>query len=357
MQYTNTSFRLLISVVLMLFSVSAHSADNRYKFTFQPDLKDQIQKYDETKQLRIAQQYGVAYLPLMIMRQNQLIEKHARAAGLGSIRVSWLRFPSGEKMNEALRTGFLDIATGGVVPMLRAWDKTRDSVQVKGIAALGSIPMYLNTSSPGVKTLSDFTEKDRIALPAVKQSSQAIVLQMAAARVFGGDQYSKLDELTVSMSHPEATQALLKGQQGITAHITSPPFQYQEIEHPGIHKVLDSYDVLGGAATFSVLWASESFRSSNPRTVKVVFAALREAMEIIRIDYRSAARSYMQHAGSDLSEEFIYEVITRPEVNYTTVPLNIMQYAEFMHTTGMIDRRPADWREVFFDEAGGLPGS
>ena len=55
------------------------------------------------------------------------------------------------------------------------------------------MPLYLNTINPNVKTIKDFTEKDRIALPAVRVSMQAVILQMAAEKVFGEGQEHKLD--------------------------------------------------------------------------------------------------------------------------------------------------------------------
>ena len=166
------SARSIFIFLALLLSTTALAAPKQYDFTLQPNPQDQLGIGHETKQLRIAQQYGLAYLPLMIMRQNRLIEKHVQQSGLGNIRVAWMKYPSGDKMNQALKIGFMDIASGGVVPMLRAWDKTRDTVKVKGIAAMGSMPLYLNSKNPKVKSVKDFTDKDRIALPAVKKSIQ-----------------------------------------------------------------------------------------------------------------------------------------------------------------------------------------
>ncbi|MGT2478945.1 hypothetical protein ACU4GR_08745 (plasmid) [Methylobacterium oryzae CBMB20] len=53
---------------------------------------------------------------------------------------------------------------------------------VKGVAAMNSMPLLMNTSNPKVHRLADFTDRDKIALPAVKVSVQAMFLQMAAER-------------------------------------------------------------------------------------------------------------------------------------------------------------------------------
>ncbi|MFQ6023339.1 MAG: ABC transporter substrate-binding protein [Acidiferrobacterales bacterium] len=311
----------------------------------------------ETQVVRIAQQYGVAYLPMMIMRQHRLIEKHTTMARLGNVRVVWNLYPSGKVMNDALRAGLLDIASGGVVPLLRLWDETRERAAVKGVAALSSMPLYLNTRNPNVKTIKDFTDDDRIALPAVKKSIQAVILQMAAEQVFGQENYAKLDKLTVSMAHPNAREALLAGKSNITAHLTSPPFQYQELSDPNINRVLSSYDVLGGPATFTVMWTRSQFRAANPKTFDTIYGALKEAMTILKKDYGYAAEVYIQQANSGLSPEFVTKVLSQPHVEFTVVPLNIMKYAKFLYRTGQIKRVPVNWKEVFFPEIRGEAGS
>ncbi len=341
-----------------LFLASANVTAARLGIEIQPDRKIGAElKQRETSQIRIAQQFGLGYLPLMIVRQHRLIEKHASASGIGNVQVIWNRYPSGDAMNQALRSGSLDIASGGTVPLLRVWDRTKEGLAVNGIAALSSMPLYLNSNNPKVKTLRDFTDNDRIALPAVKESIQAVVLQMAAAQTFGEQDYAVLDRLTVSMPHPEGLAALLAGDSKITAHLTSPPFQYEELESPNVHRVLSSYDVLDGPATFTTVWTSSQFRERNPKTFRAVYNAIREGVGIINKDKRYAAELYVQQADSDLSVDTVYEIISKPEIVFTSVPLNIMAYAKFMHKTGLIGSLPEDWTEVFFPEMHAEPGS
>src|SRR5690349_9981844 len=218
----------------------------------------------EMSEINVAQQYGISYLPLMLMEEQKLIEKHAKAAGV-DVKVGWAKFAGGNVMNDALLSGSLQFASGGVGPLVTLWAKTRGNLDVKAVSAINSMPLYLTTRNPDVKTLKDFTSKDKIALPAVKVSIQAVTLQMAAEKAFGEGQQNKLDHLTVSMSHPDAQVALLSGQSEVTAHFGSPPFQYQQLKNPAIHTVLNSYDVLGGPATFNVVWTTSKFRSENPK--------------------------------------------------------------------------------------------
>jgi len=173
----------------------------------------------------------------MVVRQRALIEKHARAAYLGDLDVTWVRYPSGEAMNNALRFGLLDFASGGVPPLLKIWDETRGDFGVRGVAPLAAVPMYLNVNKPQLKSLKDLGEKGVIAVPSKEISSQAITLQMAAARIYGRRAYDHLDGLMVTMSHPDAMRALLAG--SVTGHFGSPPYQYEELEAPQIHTLLN----------------------------------------------------------------------------------------------------------------------
>ncbi|MHB1950494.1 MAG: ABC transporter substrate-binding protein [Acidiferrobacteraceae bacterium] len=311
----------------------------------------------EAKQVTLAQEYGVSYLPLMVMKHDHLIQKNAEKLGLGKIRVHWATFTGGADMNAAILSGRLDFASGGVAPLIKIWNATKGNLDVRGVAAINSMPLYLNTTNPKVKTIRDFTNKDRIALPAVKVSIQAVTLQMAAAKAFGFRHYSRLDHLTVSMKHPDAMVAMLSHGSGIDAHFGSPPFQEQELEHPGVHRVLDSYDVLGGPATFNAVWTTGRFRRQNPKLYEAVLDSLKQAMKIINGNKMAAAKLYIKASHSKLPVSFVYKIMTSPEVKYTVVPLNTMKYASFMYRTHQIRHDPSSWKDLFFPNIYGLPGS
>lgn len=311
----------------------------------------------EAKEVRIAQQFGVNYLPLIIMKRYDLIAKAAEKAGLGPIKTTWTRFGAGNVMNEALLSGNLDFASGGVGPLLKIWDKSKGGLNVKGVASLGSMPLYLNTTNPGIRTVRDFTKKDKIALPAVRVSIQAIVLQMAAARAFGEANYARLDDITVSMKHPDALAAMLSGETEINAHFANSPFQEQELQNPGVHRILSSYDVLGGPTTLNSLYTTSRFRDENPGLYGAVLAALKEAMQIINQDKKAAARVYLEEERSKLSQDFVYKILADPDFVVTSTPQGIMKYADFMHEVGSIKNRPSSWKDVYFPEIHHEPGS
>ncbi len=304
----------------------------------------------EVSEVRIAQEFGISYLPLTVMHHEKLLEQAAAKAGIPNLKVTWAQFGAGNAMNDALLSGSLDFPSGGVGPMLTIWSKTRGHQQVRGVAALNSMPLYLVSTDPKVKTIKDFTDQDKIALPAVKVSIQAVTLEMAAAAAFGADRYNQLDALTVSMKHPDAMAALLSGHSEITAHFGSAPFQYLELQDKAAHRVLSSYDVLGGPHTFNVVWTTQKFHDDNPKVYAAFLTALNEAMALIKSDPKRAAAIYIDEEKSKLSPEFVEQMIRDPENVFTTTPQKVMKYAEFMHKIGAIDNLPKTSSELFFPE-------
>ena len=310
----------------------------------------------QPKPVRLAKQFGISYLPLTLMEHEKLLEAHCRKAGI-EIATEWLQFSSGVPMNDAILSGGLDFASGGVGPLLTIWGKTRGTLGVKAVAALNAMPQYLVTTNPAVKTIADFTDQDKIALPGVKTSIQAITLQMAADKLFGSGQFTKLDSLTVSMGHPDALVALLNGASGISAHFGSAPFMYDELKDPRARKVLDSYDVLGGPHTFNVVWATSKFATANPLIVRAFADALAACMAIIAKDPRYAADVWVKAEKSKLSVDAAEQLIRLPENQWTMTPKKVTTYADFMHRVGVLSAKPADWKELFFDVVHDLPGS
>jgi len=310
----------------------------------------------ETCTVRLAKQFGIGYLPLIVMETRMLIEKHCHEAGLGDIHVEWAKFASGAVMNDALLSGTLDFASGGITPLVTIWAKTKGNLNVKGVAALNSMPLFLNSVNPRVKTIRDFTSADKIALPAVKVSIQAVTLRMAAEQVFGAGHADQLDGITVSMDHAEGMAALLSGTE-ITAHFTSPPFMYQELENPRVHTVLSSYDVLGGPATFNVVWTTQRFLDQEPKAYRAVYEALEEAMRLIGRNREEVAQEYLRSEKSKLSVNQVVHMLSDPQIRFSTTPEHTMKYAAFMASAGSIKQAPADWKELFFPNVHGLPGS
>jgi NitT/TauT family transport system substrate-binding protein len=310
----------------------------------------------EVSEITIAQQFGVAFLPLMLMERNGLVEKHAKAAGI-ELKTNWQKVAGPSVINDGLLSGTVHFGAVGAPSLITLWSKTKSNVGVKGMAAMTSYPLYFVTRNPELKSLKDLSSKDKIAIPSVKISTQALMLQMAAADLFGQASYQKFDEFTVSLAHPDALVALTNTTGGVNAHFSTSPFYEAEMKLAGARVLTTSYDILGGRASALVVITTSKFHDANPKIYKAFLAAEKEAIESINKDKKKAARDYLEIA-QDKKSNFaeIYNVINDKDYAYTLSPEKVFKTAVFMGRVGTIKDPPAKWQDLFFPDIHDLPG-
>jgi len=311
----------------------------------------------ELAEINVAQQYGVSFLPLMVMERDRLVEKHAKAEGIGDVKVNWVKVAGPSVMNDGVISGAIQFIAVGAPSLITLWDKTQSNVQVKGMSAMTTYSLYLNVRNPSVKSIRDFSDKDKIAVPSIKVSTQAIMLQMAAAKEFGDANYARLDPWTVGLSHPDGLLAITNNSGGVDAHFTSSPFHEQEIKIPGMRTLTTNYEILGGPATAVVLAAATKYRDANPKSYKAFYDALKEAIDSINKDKRAAAKVYLEQAKDTKNTvDDIYGMISAADYAYTLTPQKVGKTADFMYKIGAIKTKPGSWKDFFFPEVHGLPG-
>lgn len=309
--------------------------------------------------VRLGKQFGLPYLPQMVMEKLQLIEKHAAKEGLPAITTQWMQLAGPGALNDALLSGGIDIINVAAPSLATLWEKTGGSPRaVRGLCAVQSMPYIMVTRKDSVKTIADFTDKDKIALPSVKISAQATLLQMAAAKLWGADQYERLDPLTISMGHPDAVAALLSGQAEVTAHYGVAPFYTYELAQPGMRAILKSYDTIGGAHVNGIQITTDEFYKSNPKLCSAVLAAHDEANALIKSKPAQAAEIYIEISRDKRSTPAEMEkMIADPDFDYTTTPAALMKIVGFMHSVGRVKRMPASWKDLFLPPVHSLQGS
>jgi NitT/TauT family transport system substrate-binding protein len=311
----------------------------------------------ETAEVSIVRQFGIHYLPLVIMEHETLVEKAANTQGLNDLKVNWAQLSGGTTVNDALLANAVQLSAGGVGPLLVLWDRTKDGKgDVKALAAVSDVPMTLTTRNPIIKSITDFTANDKIALPAVKSSMQAVTLQMAAAKQWGLKEFERLDALTVALAHPTATTAMLSGAGEINSHFTAAPFDHIQLKDPKIHAILDSYDVYGGPATLILLYATQSFCDRNPKTCRSVVMAMGHAMDFVRTDKTRAAEIYLSITKEKTTVQDLVTMLENPKIQFRLDPSATYPTAEFLDSTGRIKSKPASWKDYFFSFSHNLRG-
>lgn len=307
----------------------------------------------EPATLRHGFQAGLPHLPALVMKHEKLLEACLADQGMASTKVEWFEL-TGSAQTDALLSGNLDFTSGGVTELATLWAATHG--KVKAISAESAVPNDLVTTNPKIKTLKDFGPDDRIALPAVKVSPQAIMLQMAAQQTFGDPQH--LDALTVAMRPADATVALLTGSSAVNSHFSVPPFQEQEQSDPKVHRVASSYDIMGGPATVVVVTTTARFHDANPQSIKAERCAIERAMKLINGNPKETARIYLDEAhDTKTSPETIQKILEDPRMIYATAPRNLMKFVNFMHTVGQLKSEPDNWKDLFFPEGQSEDGS
>jgi NitT/TauT family transport system substrate-binding protein len=314
---------------------------------------------DEVSDIVLVSQHGLPYLPMMVMETLKLVEKHAERAGIASLKTTYRTLGGTQSLIDALLSGQMHFGVTGVPGLATLWDKTAGTAnEVRALSAVQSMPFMLVTNRESIKTIRDFTEKDKIALPAVKVSAQAICLQMAAAKEWGQDQYARLDPFTISRPHPDAAAAVMSKVTEINSHYSVAPYYYRELATPGVHNVLKSYDTLGGPATNGVMIMSKTFRDANPKVTGAVFAALTEAEEYINKNAGDAAQIYIKSTNEKgATQAELARYISDPDNVWTTTPQQSMSFAAFMHKVGSMKRLPSSWKDMFMPESHELQGS
>ena len=311
----------------------------------------------ETSEVRIAQQTSVAFLQFNVMKHLGLVEKHAAALGVPGVTVTFATFNGSDAQNQALLSGAVDIVSGGPPGLLVLWAKAWGTPQeVRGVSGMARLPWLLNTRNPDVHSIRDFTDKDRIAMPGIKMSSQAVVLQMAVSKIWGEADYDRLDPLTIGMAPADATAGLLSGGQAFNAAFTVPPFQDLQLKDPAIHTVLDSRDVVGDS-TASVAWASKKFHDGNPKVYQAVINALKEATDFVRTHKRDAVEFYAADTSAKVNVEEVFRIVSSPSIVYDITPRGQLQWATFMGRVGKWKAQPGSWKDLFWPEIHDLPGS
>ena len=289
----------------------------------------------------IAYQPGIGYAPLIVLKTHHTLETQ-----FPGTTFSWKVLSSGSAVTTGIISGDIQVGAGGVGPLLVAWAA---GVDLKAIAPLDWGDLWLMAKDPAIKTVADLKGK-KIAMPGTT-SIQAVVLRKMA-QVKLGDAHA-LDSGIVAMDHPEAMQALLSGQ--IDAHLTSAPYQLQE-KVRGAHVVARSYQYFG-AHSFLGAWETSKFYAQYPAFSQKLYADVQGAIALINKNPTQVAHLLQDDSGGTPSWRQYKQWLAASGLTYTTRPLGMMRFANFMNKIGLINKMPVSWRDLVFPPVYGTNGS
>jgi NitT/TauT family transport system substrate-binding protein len=302
--------------------------------------------------VKFVQQRGLLYLPVDMMVSGGILQQEATKMGLGKVEATVTTLSGPGPVTDALLSGAADYGTAALPSLLTLWDKTHGTAnEVKAVGTVSNGAMVLYTINPNVKTIADFTEKDRIAVPTVRISFNAMMLEMASEKLWNDPH--RLDHLTVGLGHPDAVAALSAGYGSatVTAHIAVQPFTDRGLKLPGAHVVADSREVFGGPLTQITLLASKQTKEKNPELFKAVANALEESIKVANTDKRAAAVLWKKAQAASESVDDLTALLSDPGFEFTSQPHRIAYFAAFLNRIGNMKAKVGDWKELFWETA------
>jgi len=332
--------RILLSSVAGLAMLGASSAGAQSK-----------------SEISVSRQPGILYMPTHIIEKHKLIEKHAAALGVRDASVKWLSFSNGGAQQDALISGGVDIINTGTGQLLLLWDRTKGGV--KGIVASSHQPLLFLTRDDHIQSLKDLRQGDKIAVPTVRVSTQAILLQMAAAQMFGADKWNQFDAFTVQMGHPDALIAMNNATHEVRSHFAAPPFQHYELKKvPGIRVVTTSADIIGGPLSQGQFFTTTKFADANPKIIQAVRAAAEEAKSFIETRTADAVAIYKDITGDRTADADLLDLLAQPGMmQWELYPQGTMKFAAHLHAIGSLKTKPNSWKDYYLPIAHDLPGN
>ena len=310
-----------------------------------------------TASVTLTRQPSIIYMPSILMETHRMVEMHAAKLGVPALTTKWVTFNGGGAATDALLAESVDIVNTGAGNMLLLWDRTRG--RVKGIVATCAQPLILVSREDRIQSIEDFRPSDKIALPTVKISTQAILLQIACVEKWGKDAAFRLDANTVQLGHPDGLAAMLNANGEIGSHFTAPPFHFEALKRvPGAHVVTDSTRIMGEPLSQACFFTTTKFAEANPQIVQAVKAATHDAVTMIRDDTRNAVKTYLAASGDRSSEDGLMELLKQPGMlDYYTRPQATLRLANHLHATGVLKTEPKAWTEYFLPGSVDLQGS
>jgi len=277
----------------------------------------------DDRTLTIAEQYGIAYAPLQIMKEERLLE-----TALPGMTVEWVQLGGPTAIRDGMLAGDIDVGFMGVGPMLIGVDT---GMPWKCFTALSQNEVAFVTNRADIQTLADIGPSDRVAVLS-PGSTQHILLCMAAKQALGDAE--AFDTRLVSLSHPDAMSAMLAGGE-IALHITTPPYIDLEVQ-AGMRRILTGVDVMGGPFTFICGVAATRLHDSQPEVYRALNDCLAAAIAQINADLPAAAHRLAPAYGVD--EAMLLSQMRYQGSIYGTALQGVDGFARAMAELGLLSR-------------------
>lgn len=318
---------LLCGLMVSLNGCQSQSVSNVQKDTQQPE------------KIILAEQFGLAYAPLQIMKEKAFLESALQDSGLKEVSIEWKQLGNTAAIRESMLSGDLDIGFVGIPPFLLGAENGMDWKIMCGIS---ESRVSLITKDPKVQSLADLTQSHRIILPQ-PGSIQHILLQMAAEKQLGNAK--AFDNQLLALSHPDGVTSFVSGDESIL-HFTTPPFIQSELVIDGAREVLTGQEAFGDDFTFIVAICPERF-TQNDLVYQSVVRALELSVQFME-DHPDETLAILAKAYEYPSDD-LERYLESGQMAFSTEVHGVQTFIDFMLKTGDLktnyDEKDLFWKK------------
>lgn len=291
--------------------------------------------------LGVAYQYGLSYAPVVIAKEQGLIEAAYKEASGGELSIEWNQMSSGADINTGISSGSIQVGFMGLGPAITG---IATGLDYRVFSNISGQEHGLMSNDPEVKDLEDLIGSSKqIALVNIG-SFQHIVLAKALDNA-GLDPHA-LDSNIVGMAHPDGMAALQSG--NVACHLTSSPYIFSERKDKAFHELTAVNEAWTAQDSFIVGVASSALHEDE-QLYTAVCTGIERAMEFITDSPEDAAAILCEFDGNSAEEELEY----LEQGVYTPQTSKLFEMASFMSEAEFLDKAIASYDDLVYSNVTG----
>ena len=324
---------LLAGLALLLLLAGCGGGDQK------PEKQQAAPKAE--KKLAIAYQYGLAYLPAVVAKEQSLIEKNYKESAGEDIKIEWVQMASGANINTGITSGSIDVGFMGLGPAVTGISK---GLNYKIFTNLSGQAHGMMSNDPSIKSVKDLIgTKKQIALVNIG-SFQHIILAKALAD--NGVDAHALDSNLVAMKHPDGMAALESG--SLSCHVTSSPYIFMEYKNNKLHELPEVKKAWTDKDSFIVGVASKRLHD-DAKLYGAVCKAIAQSVDYINTNGQKCAEIMSKYDKNPVEVELQYI----RNGYYSVKTSKLLDMAKFMAANKFIKDAPKDFRSLTYDNVEG----
>lgn len=297
------------------------------------------------KTITIAYRPYIDYLPFLVMKEKQILEKHMPKG----YNIKWVEEKSTKKINAGILNKKIDVACMSITDFFMSFN---GNIPIKAYSSISSVPTALITNRPDVNSISDLTLHDVIKIKSAA-SVNHVVFSMACKKEYKSQgkqgNYARYFDSTLEFeSNAISLQNILNNDDEIQqAMVVSSPYLEKAI-NDGVASVVDLSFAYPNGNTTSVAVAHDELQKKYPKIYEAIIKATDESMEYINSS--KDKREFIPYIKSDfLTDDELLLSLENEKLIYSKSLVGLSKFERFMINEGFLNERKHKFNEFVFD--------